>query len=213
MTVAGQPQVTYGFNSDNELSSITQSSSVVSLGFDHADRLTTTTLPNNVIETYGYDDPGADIASITAKLGATTLSALQYTFDGSAREDSGYGTSAGPTFPPPSARPRTMRQASSRSGEPRTLPTPRPPDRVPRRSCVPSLVARQSHGPGGVAGRLRTSDGAHRCRRAGAPSLEAAAVKCGGPTLLSRIGDRVEEGRACLSGSSSGSTRTKATGS
>jgi RHS repeat-associated protein len=80
MTVAGQPQVTYGYDDANRLTSITQGSSVVGFTYDDADRRTQQMLPNGVIVDYGYD-AASQIASLTYTLGATTLGDLTYTYD------------------------------------------------------------------------------------------------------------------------------------
>ena len=51
MTVVGQPQVTYTYDNANRLTTIQQSTSTVTIGYDDADRRTSGTYPNtNKIE-------------------------------------------------------------------------------------------------------------------------------------------------------------------
>jgi RHS repeat-associated protein len=81
MTVAGQTAISYTYDNANRLTAITRGTASVSLTYDNADRRTTLTLPNGIVVEYGYND-ASKLTGLTYKLGATTVGALAYTYDG-----------------------------------------------------------------------------------------------------------------------------------
>jgi YD repeat-containing protein len=80
MTVAGQPQVTYTYDNANRLTTITQSTSTVTIGYDDADRRTSVTYPNTNKVEYAYS-AASELTTITYEQGTTTLGTLTYTYD------------------------------------------------------------------------------------------------------------------------------------
>src|SRR5262249_53564946 len=88
MTVAGQPQVTYGHDTAHRLTSITpQGSNPVSFTYDDANRHSTLTYPNGIVATYGYDNAN-ELTSLAYTLGPTTLGSLTYTYDAAGQRTS-----------------------------------------------------------------------------------------------------------------------------
>jgi YD repeat-containing protein len=55
MTAPGQAPISYGYDTADRLTSITQGTSVVQYANDAASRRTSLTLPNGVSTAYGYD--------------------------------------------------------------------------------------------------------------------------------------------------------------
>jgi RHS repeat-associated protein len=80
MIVAGQPQVSYGYDTADRPISITQGSSAVAFTYDAARRRTSLTLPNGITTTYDYD-AASQLAGLTYQLGDTKLGDLRYFYD------------------------------------------------------------------------------------------------------------------------------------
>ena len=99
MTVVGQPQVTYTYDNANRLTTITQSTSTVTIGYDDADRRTSVTYPNTNSITYAYN-AASEFTSLTYKQGATTLGDLTYTYDAAGNRIKTGGTFARSNIPP-----------------------------------------------------------------------------------------------------------------
>jgi RHS repeat-associated protein len=93
MTVAGQPQVSYGYDDADRPSSITQGSSAVAFTYDAADRRTSLTLPNGITTTYEYD-AASQLIGLTYQLGGTKLGDLSYSYDIAGRRITTAGTFA-----------------------------------------------------------------------------------------------------------------------
>jgi RHS repeat-associated protein len=80
MTVAGQTQVSYGYDNADRLTSITEGSTSVGFTYDSADRRSVLTLPNGVTVESTYDT-ASQVTALTYKLGGSTLGDLTYTYD------------------------------------------------------------------------------------------------------------------------------------
>jgi YD repeat-containing protein len=80
MTVAGQPSLTYGYDSADRLTSLTQGSAAVTIAYDDAGRRTSLTVSNGVVTVYGYTSTN-QLTSLTFTQGATTLGTLTYSSD------------------------------------------------------------------------------------------------------------------------------------
>jgi len=89
MTVAGQPQVSYGFDAADRLTSVSQGSSSVALAYDDANRRTSVTLPDAIAEQYAYDN-----GDRLYKLGGSTLGDLNYDYDLAGKRDAVWGSYA-----------------------------------------------------------------------------------------------------------------------
>lgn len=85
MVVNSGATIAYGYDNANRLRSITQGSASVSITPDNAGRRQSVTLPNGVTMTYGYDDPGDDLQSITYANGGTSLGQITYAYDNAGR--------------------------------------------------------------------------------------------------------------------------------
>jgi RHS repeat-associated protein len=84
MAVPGQATISYSYDNADRLTSITQSSAVVTFDYDNADRRTRLTLPNGVTTDYAYDT-SSRLTGLTYKLGMTTLGTLSYAYDAAGR--------------------------------------------------------------------------------------------------------------------------------
>jgi len=93
MTVGSMTAVLYGYNSANQLTSITQGSNTVSFTYDGAGHPRSVTLPNGVVETYSYDD-ARDVTGIAYTNGSTALGDLAYGYDGAGRRTALWGSFA-----------------------------------------------------------------------------------------------------------------------
>jgi RHS repeat-associated protein len=80
MTLTGQPQVTYGYDNADRMTSVSQGPANVGFTYDDAGRLLTSTLPNGVVGTYGYDG-SSRVTSISYATGTTQVGDLSYTYD------------------------------------------------------------------------------------------------------------------------------------
>ncbi len=99
MTVAGQPTVTYTYDSANRLTTITQGSSTVTIAYDDADLRTSLTLLNGNSLIYSYD-AASQLTAITYKSGATVIGDLTYTYDAAGNRIKQGGAFARTTIPP-----------------------------------------------------------------------------------------------------------------
>jgi RHS repeat-associated protein len=80
MTIAGQPQVSYTYDTADRLTQITQQTSHVNFSYDNDNRRVSLTLPNGVSANYAYDN-NSRITAVTYNFGASTLGNLTYTYD------------------------------------------------------------------------------------------------------------------------------------
>jgi YD repeat-containing protein len=99
MTVAGQPQVTYTYDSANRLTTIAQSTSTVMIGYDDADRRTSVVYPNTNKVEYTYN-AASELTTVTYKQGTTTLGDLTYTYEAAGNRIKTGGTFARTNLPP-----------------------------------------------------------------------------------------------------------------
>lgn len=94
LTAAGQSApVTYLYDNANRLTQIAQSTNIVTLGYDNANRRTSTTLPNGVVESYGFSFAD-ELTSINYDKGATHIGDLAYGYDTAGRRTSQSGSLA-----------------------------------------------------------------------------------------------------------------------
>lgn len=98
-TVAGQPQVEYTYDNANRLTTIVQSTSMVTITYDDADRRTSVTYPNTNKVEYAYN-AASELTTVTYKQGTTTLGTLTYTYDGAGNRLQTGGTFALTNLPP-----------------------------------------------------------------------------------------------------------------
>jgi RHS repeat-associated protein len=84
ITVSGQPTITYGYDNADRLTSITQGTSIITIGYDDANRRSSVTFPTGNSVEYGYDG-AARLASMTFKRGTTVLGDLTYQYDANGR--------------------------------------------------------------------------------------------------------------------------------
>jgi len=85
--------VTYGYDSADRLTSISQGASGVAIAYDDANRRTSVTLPDSIAEQYAYDTADR-LTGITYKLGASTLGDLNYSYDVAGQRNGAWGTYA-----------------------------------------------------------------------------------------------------------------------
>ncbi len=98
MTLTGQPQITYGYDNADRMTSITQGAASVGSTYDDAGRPLTSTLPNGVVGTYTYDDD-SHVKAITYTTGSTTVGDLSYTYDASGHRTTAGGSLARVSLP------------------------------------------------------------------------------------------------------------------
>ena len=98
MQLSGQTQLSYGYDNADRMTSVTQGATNVGETYDDAGQLLTSTLPDGIVETYTYAEPG-EIAAITDKLGATTIGTLQYAYNADGGQIGAGGTLARVTLP------------------------------------------------------------------------------------------------------------------
>jgi YD repeat-containing protein len=72
--------VTYGYDQQSRLTSITRGTNTISFGYDTASRRTSMTYPNGIVTTYGYDAESR-LNSLAANLGATPITSFSYVLD------------------------------------------------------------------------------------------------------------------------------------
>ena len=95
-----QPPVNYQYDYADKLTSVSQNGLTTTKVYgDPAGRLSSVTLPNAVVVSYGYDR-NSNVTSLTYKNGGgTMLGTLTYGYDGDAQRASVGGSYAGPTCP------------------------------------------------------------------------------------------------------------------
>jgi RHS repeat-associated protein len=84
MTVVGQPTVSYGWDTANRLTGITQGTTSVPFGYDNANRKSTMTLPNGILLTYTYDNDSR-VTAMTWTLAGNPVGDLEYAYDADGR--------------------------------------------------------------------------------------------------------------------------------
>ncbi len=80
LSATAQTDVTYTYDKNSRLKTVTQGTQTVSLAYDDAGRRTTLTYPNSVVTTYGYDNANR-LLTIAAVNGGTTIESLSYLYD------------------------------------------------------------------------------------------------------------------------------------
>jgi YD repeat-containing protein len=65
--IHGQPEVTYGYDAANRLTSITKGTDVITLGYDNANRRTSMAMADGISVAYGYDNANR-LTSVTCDL-------------------------------------------------------------------------------------------------------------------------------------------------
>ncbi|MGH7962952.1 MAG: DUF6531 domain-containing protein, partial [Candidatus Binatia bacterium] len=98
-TITGQT-LNYHYDNADRLTSLTQGASMVSFGYDDANRRTMLTLPNGVRLDYAYDN-ASRLTGLTYKLGATTLGNLSYGYDANGQRTNVGGSFARTNLPAP----------------------------------------------------------------------------------------------------------------
>ena len=94
MTVVGQSQpIQYGYDNANRLRSIAQGTTSVGINYDNANRLSTLTLPNGIVQTYGFDAAN-ELTTISYDLGSTHVGDLAYGYDTAGRRTGRSGSLA-----------------------------------------------------------------------------------------------------------------------
>jgi RHS repeat-associated protein len=102
MTVAGQPQVSYTYDTANRLTQIAQGASTVTFGYDNANRRTSLAMSNGVNVSYTYDNDSR-VTGITYNFNATMLGNLTYSYDELGRRTQVGGSFAQTALPQPVA--------------------------------------------------------------------------------------------------------------
>lgn len=100
MTVAGQPEVDYTYDSGNRVTQITQGSSTVQIGYDADGRRTSLTLPNGIVANYAYD-AASQLTGITYTQSGAPIGDLEYTYDSGGRVATMGGSLAHINLPQP----------------------------------------------------------------------------------------------------------------
>ncbi len=98
MTVSGQSQTSYAFDTASRLTSITQGTAVVSFTHDSDNRRTSLTLPNGVTAQYSYD-AASQLTGIVYQGGVLAPANLEYTYDLAGRRTSASGSLASTQLP------------------------------------------------------------------------------------------------------------------
>ena len=93
MKVGSLSTLTYTYNNANQPTAITQGTSSVGFDYDATGRPKTLTLPDGIVQTYGYDDAN-ELTSIAYTKGTTTLGDLAYGYDGAGRRTAAWGSYA-----------------------------------------------------------------------------------------------------------------------
>ena len=78
----GQTDVTYTYDKNSRLKTVTQGTQTVTLAYDNAGRRTSLTYPNGVVTSYGYDNANRLLTLDHIKT-PTTIEALTYQNDAS----------------------------------------------------------------------------------------------------------------------------------
>jgi len=118
MKVGSSSAITYLYNNANQPTAITQGTSSVGFTYDGAGRPKTLTLPDGIVQTYGYDDAN-DLTSISFTKGTTTLGDLAYGYDLAGRRTAvwgSYGRTGLPTATSASASYNANNQLTSWNG-------------------------------------------------------------------------------------------------
>jgi YD repeat-containing protein len=84
MTVAGQTLVDYDWFRNDLLKTITQGTATVTMAYDQANRLDTTTLANGIVQDYTLDGAGG-ITQISYDKGATAYGKINHASDAAGR--------------------------------------------------------------------------------------------------------------------------------
>jgi RHS repeat-associated protein len=104
MTVGqGATPVTYAYNNANQPTSLAQGTASVGFTYDGAGRPASVTLPDGVVQAYGYDQ-ASELTSITYTKGQTTLGDLAYGYDGAGRRNAVWGAFARTGLPSPTTQ-------------------------------------------------------------------------------------------------------------
>lgn len=99
MTVAGQPPVSYSYDSANRLTSIVQGPSIVAFTYDNAGRRNTLTYPNGIVATSTYDSAN-QLTNLAYTLNGNPVGDLTYAYDAAGKRTSVGGTWARTGLPP-----------------------------------------------------------------------------------------------------------------
>lgn len=103
MTVNGQPEVDYTYDSGNRVTKITQGASVVQIGYDADSRRTSLTLPNGIVANYTYD-AASELTGIAYTQSGSPIGDLEYTYDSGGRVATVGGSLAHTNLPQPVSR-------------------------------------------------------------------------------------------------------------
>ena len=98
MTAASQPVVNYGYNADNQVTSLSNGTLSGSLFYDADGRRTQAQLPNGVNVVYGYDQD-SNLTSLDYSANGSSLGNLSYTYDYDGRRSSFGGSLAAVAVP------------------------------------------------------------------------------------------------------------------
>jgi RHS repeat-associated protein len=98
MIAGNQAKVNYGYNLDNEVTSLSNGTLSASLSYDGDGRRTQAQLPNGVNSTYGYDQD-SNLTSIGYSANGSSLGNLTYTYDYDGRRSSFGGSLAAVAVP------------------------------------------------------------------------------------------------------------------
>jgi len=99
MKVGSLSTITYTYNNADQPTAITQGTSSVGFDYDAAGRPKTFTLPDGIVQTYGYDDAN-ELTSIAYTKGTATLGDLAYGYDLAGRLRALWGSYARTGLPP-----------------------------------------------------------------------------------------------------------------
>lgn len=87
LSATGQTDVTYTYDKNSRLKTVTQGTQTVTLAYDDAGRRTSLTYPNGVVTSYGYDNANRLLTINHVKTPAT-IEALTYQYDASSNRTS-----------------------------------------------------------------------------------------------------------------------------
>jgi YD repeat-containing protein len=80
LSLDGVTHVSYGYDQQSRLTSITRGSNTIGFGYDTPSRRTSMTYPNGIVTTYGYDTESR-LTSLAANLGGTPITSFSYILD------------------------------------------------------------------------------------------------------------------------------------
>lgn len=98
-TVAGQPQVSYGYNGDGLLSSVASGSQAVGLGYDNDSRAVKLTLPDGISQNYTYDPASRLTDILYDNSSGSQIGDLHYQLDPAGNRTAEWGSYARLTIP------------------------------------------------------------------------------------------------------------------